>query len=69
MSSEADMNRLYTAVQRVDLREVAAAQRLSTAWKVRFVTNITFYLDKLLGVGLIGDGRVGLSTAYATTGT
>ena len=27
---------------------------------MRFVTNITFYLDKLLGVGLIGDGRVGL---------
>ena len=63
------MNRLYTAVQRVDLRNVAAEQCLPRSWKVRFVTNITFYLDKLLGVGLIGDGRVGLSTAYATTGT
>ena len=69
MSSEADVYRLFADVQRVDLREVAAAQQPSTSWKVHFVTNITFYLDKLLGVGLIGDGRVGLSTAYATTGT
>ena len=30
----------------VDLCEVAAAQHSSTSWKVRFVTNITFYLDK-----------------------
>ena len=30
------------------------------SWKVRFVTSITFYLDKLLGAGLIGDGRVSL---------
>ena len=27
---------------------------------MRFGTNITFYLDKLLGAGLIGDRRVGL---------
>ena len=24
-------------------------------WKVRFVTNITFYLKKMLGAGLIRD--------------
>ena len=36
------------------------AQRLSTTWKVHFVANITFYLDKLLGAELIGDRRVGL---------
>ena len=40
--------------------EVAAGQHPSTSWKVRFVTNTTFYLDKLLGAGLIGDTRVGL---------
>ena len=60
VSSEADINRLFTAVQRVDLHEVAAAQRPTTVWKVHFVTNITFYLDKLLGAGLIKDGRVDL---------
>ena len=27
---------------------------------MRFVTNITIYLDKLLSAGLIGDGRVDL---------
>ena len=58
--SEVDLNRLFANVQRVDLREVAAGQRPSTSWKVRFVTNTTFYLDKLLGAGLIGDGQVGL---------
>ena len=52
VSSEADVYRLFADVQRVDLREVAAVQRPSTSWKVRFVTNITFYLDKLLGAGL-----------------
>ena len=31
VSSEADMNGLFTAVQRVDLREVEVIQRLSTA--------------------------------------
>ena len=60
MSSEADVYRLFANVQQVDLREVAATQRPSTSWKVRFVTNITFYRDKLLGAGLVGDGRVGL---------
>ena len=60
VSSEADMNGLFTVLKRVDLRKVAATQRPSTAWKVRFVTNITFYLDKSLGAGLIGDVRVNL---------
>ena len=27
---------------------------------MRFITNITIYLDKLLSAGLIGDGRVDL---------
>ena len=27
---------------------------------MRFVTNITIYLDKFLSAGLIGDGRVDL---------
>ena len=54
------MNRLFTALKRVDLRKVAATQHPSTAWKARFVTNITFYLDKSLGAGLIGDVRVNL---------
>ena len=53
VSSEADVFRLFADVQRVDLREVAAVQRPSTSWKVRFVTNIKFYLDKLLGAGLV----------------
>ena len=60
VSSEADMNRLFANVLRVDLCEVAAEQHQTTSWKVRFVTSITFYLDKLLGAGLIGDGRVSL---------
>ena len=54
------MSRLFTPVQQVDLRNVAAEQCLPRSWKVRFFTNITFYLDKLLGDGLIEDGWVGL---------
>ena len=60
VSSEADISRFFTAVQRVDMREVSATQRPSTVWKVRFIINITFYVNQLLDVGLIGDGRVDL---------
>ena len=62
------MNVLFDSVQRVDLREVVAEQRPTTLWKVRFVTNITFYLDKLLDAGLIGDAQVALPDYIATTG-
>ena len=48
------------------MREVSATQRPSTAWKVRFVINITFYLNKLLGARLIRDGRVDLPNYIRT---
>ena len=60
VSSQAGMNGLFTAVQQVNLREVAATQRPSMAQKVRFAISITFYLDKLMGAGLIGGGRIDL---------
>ena len=67
--SEAELNALFRAVQQVNLCDIAAERRPTTLWKLRLFTNITFYLDKLLDGGLIGDGGYSCWTTYATTDT
>ena len=58
VSSEVDLSNLFATVQLVDLCDVAATRPPSMEWKVCFVTNITFYLDKMLGAGLVGYAMV-----------
>ena len=44
----------YSDVSDVDIRERAVQRRPNTEWRLKHVTNITFYLFKLLDMGKIG---------------
>ena len=54
VSSVEDLHRLYDDVAAIDLDAEALHRRPETVWKLRQVTNFTFYVVKLLGIGRVG---------------
>ena len=59
MSSRTGLERFFDELLNVDLQEQAIRRRPSTEWKLRFLTNISFYLFKLKNMARIGgdDGK------------
>ena len=60
VKSERDLNRYFTGVSRSDISGTLAMRRPNTEWKLRAITNITFYLFKMTGMGKVGSGVVQL---------
>ena len=59
VSSRTGLERFFDELLNVDLQEQAIRRRPSTQWKLRFLTNISFYLFKLKNMARIGgdDGK------------
>ena len=56
VSSRAGLGEFFDELLNVDLQEQASRRRPSTQWKLRFLTNISFYLFKLKNMARIGGG-------------
>ena len=52
-----DLQAFYDALARIDLKEVATQRRPDRAWRLRSVTNLTFYVYKMLGTARIGGAN------------
>ena len=59
VSSRAGLEEFFDELLNVDLQEQAIRRRPSTQWKLRFLTNISFYLFKLKNMARIGGGGDG----------
>ena len=49
-----DLRAFYDALAAIDLEEMATQRRPDTTWRLRSVTNLTFYVYKMLGTARIG---------------
>ena len=54
ISKTSDLERFYDALLAEDLQELAIRRRPSTEWKLRFLTNVSFYVFKLINMARIG---------------
>ena len=52
--SREDLDAFYSSLGAIDIEEIARARRPDTTWQLRSVTNITFYVYKMLGSARIG---------------
>lgn len=55
VSSLDDLRRIYDGIASVDLVEGMTLHRPSAAWRLRLITNLTFYVYKMLGLRRIGS--------------
>jgi hypothetical protein len=54
LSSEDQVDKFYSDFVSIDLRERGAERRPSTVWALRMVTNVTFFVYKMLSMGKVG---------------
>ena len=50
-----DLRRLFDEVDHLTFAERAERNRPSTKWRVRAVTNLTFFIYPIVGAGVVGD--------------
>ena len=54
IKTQEEMEKFHEDVINVDIREQSALRRPNTSWKVKVITNMTFYIYKILGMGKFG---------------
>ena len=59
VASQRQLREFYEDLSRFNLREHSSRRRPNSAWQLLMITNVTFYLYKMLGMGKVGRVAAG----------